>query len=150
MIEPLVVEFEVQAPAAHAFRVWTERCGLWWPSSHTVGRGPAAIVFEPHPDGRIYERGPDGAEHEWGRVLDWQPPQRLRYRWHLFFPPAEATEVEVTFTPRPDGTAVRIEQRGWDRLGGAGPARRTRTGQAWAAITQLFAVACQPAEKGPF
>ena len=70
MIEPLVVEFEVQAPVAHAFRVWTERCGLWWPSSHTVSRRPAAIVFEPHPGGRIYERGPDGAEHEWGEVLD--------------------------------------------------------------------------------
>lgn len=142
MTEPLVVEFDVGAPAEHTFAMWTARCGLWWPRSHTVSGDPTAVVFEPRPGGRIFERGQDGAEHPWGEVLDWEPPVRLRYRWHLFFDPSEATEVEITFTARDGSTAVRIEQRGWDRLGAAGPLRRDRTGQAWAAITRRYAASC--------
>jgi uncharacterized protein YndB with AHSA1/START domain len=151
---PLVVEFEVRAGLEHAFEMWTGRVGLWWPASHTVSGSPEAIVFEPHPGGRIFERTADGVEHPWGEVLDWEPPRRLRYRWHLFFEPSQATEVEVVFT-RLGGTGgntgedtggehvgVRIVQRGWERLGAAGALRRTRTGYAWAAITPLYARAC--------
>ena len=83
-------------------------------------------------------RAPGTGEHEWGTVLDWQPPTRLRYRWHLFFDPGEATEVEVTFTVRDGHTAVRLEQRGWDRLGEAGTVRRDRTRRAWATIAARF------------
>lgn len=140
--EPLVVEFEVAVAPAQAFDAWTRRCATWWPASHTICREPAAITFEPRSGGRIVERAPDGAEHEWGTVLDWDPPGRLRYLWHLFFDPSEATEVEITFAARDAGTAVRLEQRGWERLAGAGPPRRDRTRQAWAAITARFQTAC--------
>jgi uncharacterized protein YndB with AHSA1/START domain len=91
--------------------------------------------------GRIFERGADGGEHEWGTILEWQPPTRLRYLWHLFFDPSEATEVEITFTARGPDTAVRLEQRGFARLGEAGPVRRERTGRAWATITARFIAA---------
>jgi uncharacterized protein YndB with AHSA1/START domain len=140
--EPLVVEFEVAVGPAEAFDVWTRRCGLWWPPSHTVSGDPAAIVFEAGPQGRIVERGPDGAEHDWGRILDWEPPTRLRYLWHLFFTPSEATEVELTFTAVGAGTAVRLEQRGWETLGEAGPPRRRRTGAVWGELTAVYARAC--------
>ena len=143
--QPLVVEFEVGVPPARAFEVWTRRCSMWWPPGHTVSGDPAAITFESGAGGRIVERGPDGAEHDWGRVLDWEPPTRLRYRWHLFFDPSEATEVELTFTPVPAGTAVRLEQRGWDRLCDVdppAPARRERTGQVWGRLTAAYAHAC--------
>jgi uncharacterized protein YndB with AHSA1/START domain len=139
---PLVLEFIVAVPRAHAFEVWTTRCATWWPSSHTVSGDPAAITFEPHPGGRIVERAAGGAEHDWGKVLDWEPPARLRYLWHLFFDPAEATEVEVTFEPAGEGTVVRLEQRGWDALGEAGPPRRTRTEETWTVIGARFVEAC--------
>lgn len=142
MTEPLVVEFDVRGPIQHAFIMWTERCSLWWPRSHTVSGDPAAIVFEPRPGGRIFERGPDGVEHPWGEVLAWDPPVRLTYRWHLLFEASQATDVEVTFSERDGDTAVRIHQSGWERLGAAGPPRRTRTGQAWAAITERYVTAC--------
>ena len=159
--EPLVIEFEVAVSPARAFSVWTERCGTWWPRSHTVSGDPAAITFEPRAGGRIFERADDDQEHDWGRVLDWEPPSRLRYRWHLFFDPSEATEVEVTFTavapPSPAAgadaddtradaarrTAVRLEQRGWERLGDAGAERRARTYGAWARITAAFIAAAE-------
>jgi uncharacterized protein YndB with AHSA1/START domain len=137
-VEPLVVEFDVAVAPARAFDAWTRRCAVWWPSSHTVSGDPAAVEFEPRAGGRIVERGHDGAEHEWGRILDWQPPTRLRYLWHLFFDPAEATEVEITFTAVDERTLVRLEQRGWERLGEAGPPRRDRTRTAWGAIIARF------------
>lgn len=137
-IPPLVVEFEVGAPVAHAFHVWVDEAARWWPRSHTVSGGPAAVVFEPRAGGRIFERGGDGTEHVWGEVLEWDPPGRLRYLWHLFFTRDDATEVEVTFTPSPVGTSVRLVQTGWDRLGDAGPVRRERTVAGWAAVTSPY------------
>jgi uncharacterized protein YndB with AHSA1/START domain len=146
--EPLLVEFEVAAPPPRAFALWTERCASWWPRSHTVSGDPRAITFEPHPGGRIIERGADGREHAWGEVLDWEPPGRLRYLWHPFFTRAEATEVEVSFHARGERTAVRLEQRGFERLGASGPPRRERTGQAWATITTAFAAASPVPQPG--
>jgi uncharacterized protein YndB with AHSA1/START domain len=139
---PLIVEFAVEVAPAEAFAVWTTRCATWWPPGHTVSGDPAAITFESGAGGRIVERGRDGAEHHWGRILDWEPPSRLRYLWHLFFDPSEATEVEVTFTAMAQGTAVRLEQRGWDRLGDAAAPRRERTGQVWGGLTATYARAC--------
>jgi uncharacterized protein YndB with AHSA1/START domain len=137
-VDPLVIEFEVGVPPARAVDTWTRQCATWWPASHTISGDPSAITFEPRAGGRIVEHAPDGDEHEWGRILDWQPPTRLRYLWHLFFDPAEATEIEITFTAVDSSTAVRLEQRGWDRLGEAGPPRRDRTRQAWSTITASF------------
>jgi uncharacterized protein YndB with AHSA1/START domain len=138
----LVVAFEVSVPPAQAFETWTGRCATWWPPSHTISGSPAAITFEPRAGGRITEHERDGSQHEWGKILDWEPPTRLRYLWHLFFDPSEATEVEVTFTPLDHGTAVRLEQRGWDQLGELGPPRRDRTDQAWHALTDSYIRTC--------
>ena len=136
--DPLVVEFEVGVPPAQAFDVWTRRCATWWPRSHTMSGDPSAITFEPRPGGRIVERAP-GGDHEWGEVIAWEPPDRLSCLWHPFFDRAEATEVDITFRAVASGTAVRIEQRGFERLGDAGPPRRARTHQAWSAVTEAFA-----------
>ncbi|MFN8109261.1 MAG: SRPBCC domain-containing protein [Thermoleophilia bacterium] len=137
-MEPLVVEFDLRVAPEVAFAVWAERCGTWWPPDHTISGDPAAIVVQPVAGGRIFERGRDGTEHDWGRVLRWEPPVRVVYLWHMFFPPEEATEVEVTFHPRGDGTRVVITQRGWERLGDAGPPRRERTGHVWRALSTHF------------
>jgi uncharacterized protein YndB with AHSA1/START domain len=144
--DPLVIEFEVGVSPQHAFETWTQRCATWWPPSHTVSGDPAAITFEPYSNGRIFEHDRTGDEYDWGRVLEWQPPTRLRYLWHLFFDASEATEVEVTFKPLGAGTAVRLEQRGWDQLGQAAPPRRAKTERAWEALTAVFAQACGAGE----
>jgi uncharacterized protein YndB with AHSA1/START domain len=141
-IEPLIVEFEVAVTPAHAFETWTRRCAMWWPPSHTPSGDPSAITFEPHTGGRIFERA-QGSERDWGEILDWEPPGRLRYLWHLFFDRSEATEVEVTFTATTTGTAVRLAQSGWERLGVAGAERRERTGTAWGMLAEHFIQACQ-------
>lgn len=142
MIEPIDLEFEVDAGVDHAFEMWTGRTALWWPRGHTLSKAEdLTIAFEPRPGGRIYERTGDGSEHDWGEIVEWDPPHSLTYLWFLFFDRREATTVQVTFSPTPAGTSVRIFQSGFERLGEAGQERRTRTTMAWETIGDRFAAA---------
>jgi uncharacterized protein YndB with AHSA1/START domain len=145
-MEPLRVEFTVACLPERAFEVWAERTSLWWPHGHSVSGEPGlTVTFEPRPGGRIFERTPEGAEHDWGEVLVWEPPHRLAYLWHLRFDRADATEVEVTFAPEGGGTAVSIVHRGWERLGAQGPERRERNRKGWAGVTEHYRRACDAA-----
>jgi uncharacterized protein YndB with AHSA1/START domain len=144
MIEPVTLHFTVDCGAAHAFATWTERVSTWWPTDHTVSREVGvSVVFEPGVGGRIFERTASGSEVDWGSVIVWEPPERVVYRWHLMFAPAEATEVEVTFATGPDGTTdVTITHRGWDALAAAGQSRRDRNEAGWKGVAPLYAAAC--------
>jgi hypothetical protein len=139
-MDPIIVEFDVKASPRHAFEVWTEKPSMWWPRSHTVTRDPGlTVVFEPFPGGRIYERASDGAEHEWGEVLIWDPPARIAYLWHLFFDRSEATEITVTFTEVESGARVRLIQSGFEKVDAHdAPERRRRTNHAWLELTELY------------
>lgn len=108
MTEPLTLSFDVECAPRHAFDVWTNRFGQWWPRGHTVSGDPETIVLEPHVGGRIYERGPDGAEIDWGEITEWDPPGRLAYHWHIRRDRTEATNVELTFVDAGDGS-TRVE-----------------------------------------
>ena len=67
MIEPIELAFDVQAPADHAFAVWTRDLGRWWPIDHTAtGEDGLIITLEPRVGGRIFERTRDGRESDWG------------------------------------------------------------------------------------
>jgi uncharacterized protein YndB with AHSA1/START domain len=95
----------VAASQQRAFDVFTTGMSDWWlRESHHIGDAvPEAVVIEPHEGGRWFERAPDGTECDWGRVLDWEPPGRVRLAWHLdadwkYEPdPARATQIEVQF-----------------------------------------------------
>jgi hypothetical protein len=142
-MEPLELRFTVGCSPEHAFDVWATRTSLWWPHGHSVSADPGlTVTFEPRPGGRIYERTADGAEHDWGEVLDWEPPWRLRYLWHLRFDRADATEVEIAFAPGPAGTEVTIVHRGWERLGAGAPERRERNRRGWDGLIPHYARAC--------
>ncbi|MEW6059703.1 MAG: SRPBCC domain-containing protein [Actinomycetota bacterium] len=120
---PLRLSLRVRCPAQRAFEVWTSEIARWWPTEHTVaGERALDIVLEPRVGGRIYERTTGGIELDWGEVTEWEPPSRLAYRWHLREDGADTTEVAITFKERRDSTTrVRIEHRGWERLGALGP-----------------------------
>lgn len=138
-MDPIVVEFEVAASPEHAFAVWTERCDLWWPRSHSMSRAEGfEVVFESHAGGRVFERGSDGTEHEWGEVTAWEPPHRVEYLWHIFLERDKATKVEVTFTALEEGTRVRLENSGFEVFGEGAEERKGRVGGAWAGITQHY------------
>ena len=147
-MEPLTQEFTVACPPEHAFAVWAERTSMWWPATHSVSGAPEAVVIEPRAGGRIYERAPGGAEHEWGRVTAYEPPRRLAYTWHLRQDAADATDVEITFSPAPR------DRRG-DRPQRLGAARRARartcasaTPAGWAGLLPHYLAAAQGGDGG--
>lgn len=133
MIEPLRLDLEVDRPAPHAFEVWTEDIGRWWPADHTTTGEPGlTVVLEPRVGGRIFERTTDGREFDWGEILVWEPPARFVYTWHLRRSREDATEVEIRFVATSaHATRVEIEHRGWERLGSDGPTWRDRNRGGW-------------------
>ncbi len=145
MSEPLKLSFDVACSPEHAFMVWTSRISAWWPSDHTVsGQSDLEIVLESGVGGRIYERTPEGVEHDWGEVTIWEPPSRLAYQWHLCQNRADATEVEIRFIAQGvAATRVEIEHRGWERLGAAGEERRARNRGGWEALLPHFRAAIE-------
>ena len=106
------------------------------------GDALASVTYEPRVGGRIFERAEDGAEHDWGEVLIWEPPGRLGYLWHIGASRSEATEVEVTFRTAVAETVVTIVHRGWERLGAGAEARRDRNRAGWAAVNEAYGRAC--------
>lgn len=99
-------------------------------------------MFEPRNGGRVYERTPDGTEHAWGEVLDYEPPYRLAYTWHIGRELADATEVEISFAEDGETTIVTIVHRGWERLGKAGAEIREGNRRGRAGLLPHFQRAC--------
>lgn len=143
----------VAAPAQLAFQVFTERMTDWWVREFTWS-GPAClqlIGIEPRPGGMVYELGPHNFRVDWGRILSWQPPQLLVFSWHIApdrVPqpdPERASEVEVHFHERRDGTLVELEHRHFDRHGpdGAGYWRAMTAG--WSELLTRYAEAVRRA-----
>ena len=145
---------EVNAPQAKAFDVFTRRIGAWWPKQHHVGKVPLAeAIIEPRVDGRWYERGDDGSECDWGRVLVWDPPHGLILAWQLNasyqFDPLFVTEVEVKFVPLgANRTRVELEHRNLERFGDAAEKIRGQIGAdaGWGAILASFGAAASAAD----
>ena len=115
----------VEAPLDKAFAVFTERLGDFKPPEHNLLAVPIAeTVFEPRVGGHIYDRGTDGSECRWARVLAFEPPRRVVFSWdigptwQLEAEPENASEVEVRFIAEtPDRTRVELEHRNIDRHG---------------------------------
>jgi uncharacterized protein YndB with AHSA1/START domain len=118
-------EIVVNAPIDKAFTVFTDRFGDFKPPEHNLLPVPIAeTVFEPKVGGHIYDRGTDGSECRWARILAYDPPHRVVFSWdigptwQLESDPAHTSEVEVTFTAEtPDRTRVELEHRHFDRHG---------------------------------
>jgi uncharacterized protein YndB with AHSA1/START domain len=116
---------EVEAPIERAFHVFTDEIGSWWDPTHHILEGELAeMVFEPRVGGHVYDRGVDGSECRWARVLAYEPPQLfviswdISTQWKLETDLDRTSEVEVRFTPtHSGGTLVELEHRHLDRHG---------------------------------
>ena len=140
-IAPVVKEVLVGVPIERAWEVFTAGIGAWWPvEMFSVGMERTRdVVFEGHPGGRIYERWDDGTEKPWGEVEAWDPPKLVRFTWHPNEDRPAATEVEVTFSSEGDATNVRLEHRGWARLGEVGAESRGRYDAGWVKVLDRYA-----------
>jgi hypothetical protein len=147
MTPPLTMSFDVACSVEHAFAVWTSRISSWWPRDHTVSGVAESVVLQSGVGGRIFERTPDGEEHEWGEVTVWRPPTTLAYLWHLGGDRSAATEVEIQFVPQDDATTrVEITHRGWDRLGAEAEAWRDQNRGGWESLVPHFRAAATTGE----
>ena len=139
----------VEAPIDHAFKVFTEEIDEWWPPEHHILEAELdEMVFEPRVGGSICDRGTDGSECRWARVLVYEPPNRVVFSWDISTAwklepdPARASEVEVRFVSEAPGrTRVELEHRHIDRHGEGWEAMRDGVGHedGWGLILRGFA-----------
>lgn len=116
-------EIVVNASRDRAFRLFTERFDRIKPREHNMlAVDIAESLFEPRAGGRVYDRGVDGSECQWGRVLVYDPPNRIVFTWDISpqwaieSDPDRSSEVELRFTSvADDRTHVVLEHRNLDR-----------------------------------
>src|SRR5579859_947683 len=115
----------VDAPIEKAFKVFTEDFGRFKPPEHNLlGVEIAETVFEPRVGGALYDRGVDGSECRWARVLAYEPPHRvvlswnISPQWQIETDLDKASMVEVRFIAEaPARTRIELEHRNLDRHG---------------------------------
>ena len=143
----------VTASLERAFAVFTEGFDSWWPRTHHIGKSPMKeAIIEPRTGGRCYTKQEDGTDCDWGRVLVWDPPQRLVLAWQIThewgYEPelAKSSEVDIRFTPEPGGrTRVDLEHRHFERHGAGAAAMRTAVDSpnGWGGLLEMFAARVQ-------
>ena len=105
--------------------MFTDGIGSWFPPEYNLlDTEIVERVFEPRVGGHVYDRGADGSECHWARVLAYEPPERVVFswdispRWQIETDPEKTSEVDVRFTSEgPQRTRVELEHRNLDRHG---------------------------------
>jgi uncharacterized protein YndB with AHSA1/START domain len=139
----------VDAPLERAFAVFTKEFGSFKPPEHNLlAVEIAETVFEPRAGGHLYDRGVDGSECRWARVLAYDPPHRvvlswdISPQWQLETDLEKTSEVEVRFLAEaPERTRVELEHRNLERHGEGWEAEREGVAGAggWPLYLQRFA-----------
>jgi uncharacterized protein YndB with AHSA1/START domain len=139
----------VEAPLERAFKVFVEDFDSIKPREHNMlGVDIAETVFEPRVGGNIYDRGVDGSECRWARVLAYEPPERVVFswdispHWQIETDTEKTSEVEVRFVSEtPERTRVELEHRNLDRHGAGweGAREGVAADQGWPLYLQRYA-----------
>ena len=142
-------EVVVDAPIERAFRVFTHKFDRIKPREHNLlAVEIAESVFEPRVGGRVYDRGVDGSECQWARVLAYEPADRIVFswdispQWQIESDLANTSEVEVRFIAEtPTRTRIELEHRHLDRHGDGweGVREGVRGDQGWPLYLERFA-----------
>lgn len=148
-VQPIRKEIVVQAPTDTCFEVFTSGMGTWWNPAYSIGGEPiASVIVEPRHDGRWFERGDQGSECDWGRVLVWDPPHRIVLTWQITpswtYDADLLTELDITFEDAGQAaTHVTLEHRGLDAFGDQADMVRGifDSPQGWPGLLDRFAAA---------
>jgi uncharacterized protein YndB with AHSA1/START domain len=141
----------VEAPIERAFDIFTRDFGAFKPPEHNLLSVPIAeTIFEPFAGGYLYDRGTDGSECRWARVVAYEPPERVLLTWNIGptwqieTDPAKVSEWEVRFTAEaPNRTLVELEHRHLDRHGEGWEGVREGVGSGWPTYLERYAAAVQ-------
>jgi uncharacterized protein YndB with AHSA1/START domain len=139
----------VEAPIELAFSVFTDDFGSFKPPEHNMlAVEIAETIFEPRVGGHLYDRGVDGSECRWARVLAYEPPNRvviswdISPQWQIETDLEKTSEVEVRFiSESPERTRVELEHRNLDRHGPGWESAREGVGgdDGWPLYLRRFA-----------
>jgi uncharacterized protein YndB with AHSA1/START domain len=131
-----------------AFRTWTEQINAWWPKGHSRSGNPGTTVFmERRAGGRIYERTPEGVEHDWGEITAWDPPGHFAYHWYLGSGPGQPTLVDVHFVAQEKGgTRVEVSHRGPELIGDLWSRNASIYDASWENVLAAYGAACDTHE----
>ena len=118
-------EVVVNVPVDRAFALFTDGFGDFKPAEHNLLKSPIVeTVFEEKVGGHIIDRGEDGSECRWARILAFDPPNRVVFswdidpQWQIETNPDNTSEVEIRFVEEEPGrTRVELEHRHIDRHG---------------------------------
>ncbi len=146
---------QVHVPIERAFHVFTAGIGTWWDDDkHLLAVPLAEMVFEPWIGGNIIDRGVDGSECRWARVLGYDPPHRVRFSWdittswELETDHARTSKIEITFTETsPVSTHVVLTHRHLDRHGEGWQRMRDAVSSGWS-LDRFAQVAAQSSADG--
>jgi hypothetical protein len=120
-IPPVEKSLELACSPEAAFTAFTRDISAWWPvATHSLGAPDRVerVVFECRHGGGIYELWRDGTRHEWGSVVEWDPPRSVSFTWHVGRPAGHASIVTLSFAPAEgERTTVRLLHRDWEALG---------------------------------
>jgi uncharacterized protein YndB with AHSA1/START domain len=123
LMDQVTVTTVVATDPTTAFQVFTGEVDLWWkrgPRYRFVGDGGGTLRFEGGERGAaraLVERDDRGGAFTVGRVLAWEPGERLAFEWRgRSFAGHERTEVHVRFAAEGTRTRVTVEHRGWSTL----------------------------------
>lgn len=151
MSESIEKSVSVALGPADAFHFFFEELERWWPREYTWGKeAMQAIGVEPGVGGLCFERGPHGFRTDWGRVLEWDAPHRVKLTWQISprrepVPnPANASVVEVRFTSEGSGrTRVTVTHGEFERHGTEAAEYRAALASenGWPYILNQFAAA---------
>lgn len=139
-LPPIVQSVRVSWSPAESFERFTTRFAEWWPrETHSIG-GPRVerIVFETHVGGRIFEQHVDGRRFQWGKIVEWDPPRRVRFSWHPSREERTAQDVTIEFLPEGSGTQVILTAGGWERWGDGAAKARKMYNMGWGYVLSLW------------
>jgi uncharacterized protein YndB with AHSA1/START domain len=106
---------EVNLGAERAFYLFTAEIAAWWDADKHILQAPlGSMEFEPFVGGHIIDRGTDGSECRWARVLAYDPPHRVVFswdiniQWQIETDHSRCSEVEIAFIAI-SGTSTRVQ-----------------------------------------
>lgn len=139
-VPAVVVEVDVPLDPTAAFRLFTDQVASWWPlATHSVfGADAAGLRFPSCAGAPIVEVSSTGEESTWGTVRGYDPPDRILFTWHPGRASDTAQNVEVTFTPAPGGTHVRLTHTGWESAGRRAVELRASYATGWVSVLGGF------------
>jgi uncharacterized protein YndB with AHSA1/START domain len=141
MIPPVQRSISVSWDPETSFRRFTADFARWWPrKTHSIG-GPKVkdVVFEGRVGGRIFEEHSDGRRFQWGQVLEWDPPRRVKFTFHPSRDPSTAQEVELRFVPDGSGTRLELVATNWEKWGAKAAKARKGYDVGWMYVLHIWA-----------